>query len=45
MKLLILAIIPLDAILVLTFGPPWGAAVVLALLLPGRLMARMMPIT
>jgi 4-hydroxybenzoate polyprenyltransferase len=45
MKLLILAVIPLDAILVLTFGPAWGAVTVLALLLPGKLLARMMPIT
>lgn len=45
MKLLILAIIPMDALLVLVYGPEWQALIVLALLLPGRLLARMMYIT
>lgn len=45
MKLLILAVIPLDALLALTFGPAWSAIVVLVLLLPGKLLARLMPIT
>jgi 4-hydroxybenzoate polyprenyltransferase len=45
MKLLILAIIPLDALLVMVFGTPWHALVVLALLLPGKFLARMMYVT
>ena len=45
MKLLIFAIIPLDALLVLVFGPSWWALAVLPLLLPGKLLARIMYIT
>jgi 4-hydroxybenzoate polyprenyltransferase len=45
MKLLILAIIPMDALLVLVYGPEWQALFVLALLLPGRLLARIMYVT
>lgn len=45
MQLLILAIIPLDALLVLVFGPAWWALAVLALLLPGKLLARLMYVT
>lgn len=45
MKLLILAIIPLDALLVMVFGTPWHALFVLALLLPGKYLARMMYVT
>ena len=45
MKLLLFAIIPLDALLVLVFGPSWWALAVLLLLLPGKLLARFMYIT
>ena len=45
MKLLLFAIIPLDALLVLVFGPSWWALAVLLLLLPGKLLARIMYIT
>jgi 4-hydroxybenzoate polyprenyltransferase len=45
MKLLIFAIIPLDALLVLVFGPSWWALAVLLLLLPGKFLARIMYIT
>jgi len=45
MKLLIFAIIPLDALLVLMFGPSLWALAVLPLLLPGKLLARIMYIT
>jgi len=45
MKLLILAIIPLDALLVMVFGTPWHALFVLALLLPGKYLARRMYVT
>ena len=45
MKLLILAIIPLDALLVMVFGTPWHALFVLALLLPGKYLARVMYVT
>jgi 4-hydroxybenzoate polyprenyltransferase len=44
-RLLILSIIPLDALLVMFFGPLWGVPMVLALLLPGKVLARMMYIT
>ena len=44
-KLLLFAIIPLDALLVLVFGPSWWALAVLLLLLPGKLLARFMYIT
>jgi hypothetical protein len=44
-KLLIFGIIPLDALLVIAFGPWWGAVPVLLLLLPGRLLARFMYVT
>lgn len=46
MKLLIMTIIPLDALLVLVFGPAWWWALpVLALLPPGKMMARKMYVT
>ena len=45
LKLLIFGIIPLDALLVLGFGPWWGALAVLSLLPPGRLLARFMYVT
>jgi len=45
MKLLIFAVIPMDALLVMVFGPSWWALAVLLLLLPGKLLARIMYIT
>lgn len=45
MKLLIFAIIPMDALLVMVFGPSWYALAILLLLLPGKLLARIMYIT
>jgi len=45
MKLLLLGIIPLDALLVAAGGPWWGALPVLLLLLPGRLLAGRIYIT
>jgi len=45
MKLLIFAIIPLDTLLVIVYGPSWWALAVLLLLLPGKLLARIMYIT
>lgn len=45
MQLLLFAIIPLDAVLVMVFAPAWWALAVLALLLPGRYLARFMYIT
>lgn len=43
--LLIFAIVPLDALLVLAAGQWWGAVAVLALMLPGRVLGRFMYIT
>lgn len=45
MKLLILSIIPLDALLVMMFGPSWWALLVLLLLFPGKFLARVMYIS
>ena len=45
MKILILGIIPLDAILVFAGGPWWGGLVILALLIPGRYLARILYVT
>lgn len=45
MKLLILGIIPLDAILVFAGGPWWGGLLVLSLLLPGLALARILYVT
>jgi 4-hydroxybenzoate polyprenyltransferase len=45
MKVLILGIIPLDAILVFAGGPWWGGLVILALLIPGRYLARILYVT
>lgn len=42
---LILGIVVLDAILVVGAGYWWGALAVLALLLPGRLLSRLIPVT
>jgi len=42
---LILGIVVLDAVLVFGAGHWWGAAAVLALLLPGRLLSRVIPVT
>ena len=44
-KLMILAIIPLDALLVMVFAPSWWVLAVLALMIPGKLLARRMYIT
>ncbi len=44
-KLLIFGIISLDALIVLAFGPWWGALAVISLLLPGQLLARFMYVT
>ncbi|MBL3528298.1 MAG: UbiA family prenyltransferase [gamma proteobacterium endosymbiont of Lamellibrachia anaximandri] len=44
-KLLLFGIILLDALLVLAFGPWWGALAVLSLMLPGKLLARFMYVT
>ncbi len=45
MKILILGIIPLDALLVFS-GAPWGGGLLVAsLLIPGRLLARRMSVT
>ena len=43
--LLLLAIIPLDFLLVIIFAPSWWALLVLALLLPGKFLARLMYVT
>jgi len=45
MKLLILGIIPLDAMLVFSGGPWWGGLIILTLLIPGRALARLIYIT
>ena len=45
MKLFLLGIIPLDAFLALAAGPWWGGLAVLALLLPGYLLARSLYVT
>ena len=45
MKLLILGIIPLDAILVFSGGPWWCGLMILTLLIPGRALARLIYIT
>jgi len=44
-KTLVLGIIPLDAILVFAGGPWWGGLAVLALIVPGALLARIMYVT
>jgi len=44
-QLLLFAIIPLDAILVMIFAPSWWALLILALLLPGKFLARLMYVT
>ncbi|MEM9058351.1 MAG: hypothetical protein AAGD86_12800, partial [Pseudomonadota bacterium] len=43
--LLVFAIVPLDALLVLAAGHLWGAVAVLALMLPGRLLGRFMAVS
>jgi len=43
--LLVMGIIPLDALLVLAGGPWWGGVLVLALLLPSRLLGRLVYVT
>lgn len=45
MTVLILGVIPLDALLVLGAGLPWQALAVLALLVPARLLARAIYVT
>jgi hypothetical protein len=44
-KFLILGIVPLDALLTLAAGSPWGALAVLVLAIPSRLLARRIYIT
>jgi hypothetical protein len=44
-KFLILGIVPLDALLTLASGSPWGALTVLALAVPSRLLARLIYVT
>ena len=43
--LLIMGIVPLDALMVLAGGPWWGALAVLVLMLPGRYVARWIYVT
>jgi fermentation-respiration switch protein FrsA (DUF1100 family) len=43
--LLVLGIIPLDAVLAWAAGPWWGGVLVLALLIPGRLLGRWLYVT
>lgn len=45
MKYLILGIIPLDALLAFGAGPWWGGLLVLALLVPGHYLARVLYVT
>jgi len=44
-KVLILGVIPLDALVVLSRGPWWGAIVIMTLLIPGKLLAKKMYVT
>lgn len=44
-KMMLLGVILLDAVLVLAVGPWWGGALILLLLIPGRLLARAIYIT
>ncbi|MCB1914452.1 MAG: UbiA family prenyltransferase [Rhodocyclaceae bacterium] len=44
-KFLVLGVIPFDALIVFAAGPWWGALVVVALLLPGVLIARRIYVT
>jgi 4-hydroxybenzoate polyprenyltransferase len=44
-KFLILGIVPLDALLTLAAGHPWGALAVLLLAIPSRLLARRIYVT
>jgi 4-hydroxybenzoate polyprenyltransferase len=44
-RFLLLGIVPLDALLMLASGSAWGALAVLALLIPGRLLARWIYVT
>ena len=43
--MLVMGIIPLDALLVFAGGPWWGGIVILALMLPGRLLGRLAYVT
>ncbi|MCP3868255.1 MAG: UbiA family prenyltransferase [Gammaproteobacteria bacterium] len=45
MQTMLLGIIPLDALLTLCAGPWWGALIVISMLIPGRLLARMLYVT
>lgn len=44
-RILVMGIIPLDALLVFAGGPWWGGIIILALLLPGRLLGRLVYVT
>jgi 4-hydroxybenzoate polyprenyltransferase len=43
--LLVMGVIPLDALMLLAAGLPWGSLLVIALLLPGRLLSRWLYVT
>lgn len=43
--MLVMGIIPLDALLVFVGGPWWGGIIILALMLPGRLIGRLVYVT
>ena len=43
--MLVMGIIPLDALLVFAGGPWWGGIVILALMVPGRLLGRWVSVT
>jgi len=43
--LLVMGIIPLDTLLVFAGGPWWGGIIILALMLPGRLLGRLVYVT